>query len=32
MCGPGPMSKSVEEMLYNLGVDMESIHFDNFGG
>ena len=32
MCGPGPMSKAVEEMLYNLGVDMESIHFDNFGG
>ena len=32
MCGPGPMSKAVEEMLYNLGVDMESIHVDNFGG
>ena len=32
MCGPGPRSKAVEEMLYNLGVDMESIHFDNFGG
>ena len=32
MCGPGPMSKAVEDMLYNLGVDMESIHFDNFGG
>ena len=32
MCGPGPMSKAVEGMLYNLGVDMESIHFDNFGG
>ena len=32
MFGPGPMSKAVEGMLYNLGVDMESIHFDNFGG
>ena len=32
MCGPGPMSKAVEGMLYNLGVDLESIHFDNFGG
>ncbi len=31
MCGPGPMSKAVEGMLYNLGVDLESIHFDNFG-
>ncbi|MGN0213115.1 MAG: NADH:ubiquinone reductase (Na(+)-transporting) subunit F [Muribaculaceae bacterium] len=32
MCGPGPMSKAVENMLFNLGVDPESIHFDNFGG
>lgn len=32
MCGPGPMSKAVENMLFNLGVDTESIHFDNFGG
>lgn len=32
MCGPGPMSKAVENMLFSLGVDAESIHFDNFGG
>ena len=32
MCGPGPMSKAVENMLFNLGVAPESIHFDNFGG
>ncbi len=32
MCGPGPMSKAVENMLFDLGVDAESIHFDNFGG
>ena len=32
MCGPGPMSKAVNNMLYNLGVDPESIHYDNFGG
>ena len=32
MCGPGPMSKAVENMLFNLGVDPESIHFDTFGG
>lgn len=32
MCGPGPMSKAVENMLFSLGVDPESIHFDNFGG
>ena len=32
MCGPGPMSKAVENMLFGLGVDAESIHFDNFGG
>ena len=32
MWGPGPMSKAVENMLFNLGVDPESIHFDNFGG
>ena len=31
MCGPGPMSKAVENMLFDLGVDPESIHFDNFG-
>ena len=31
MCGPGPMSKAVEGMLDNLGVDPSSIHYDNFG-
>ena len=32
MCGPGPMSKAVEGMLDKLGVEPESIHYDNFGG
>lgn len=32
MCGPGPMSKAVVDMLYNLGVEEESISYDNFGG
>ena len=32
MCGPGPMSKAVVDMLYNLGVEEESIRYDNFGG
>ena len=32
MCGPGPMSNAVNQMLYSLGVDPESIHYDNFGG
>lgn len=32
MCGPGPMSKAVENMLYNLGVDSKMIMYDNFGG
>lgn len=31
MCGPGPMSKAVQEMLYGLGVEPESIMFDDFG-
>lgn len=31
MCGPGPMSKAVQGMLDSLGVDPESIMFDNFG-
>ena len=31
MCGPGPMSKAVVGML-GLGVDPESIMYDNFGG
>lgn len=32
MCGPGPMSNAVNNMLYNLGVEPEAIHYDNFGG
>ena len=32
MCGPGPMSKAVVSMLDSLGVDSESIMYDNFGG
>ena len=32
MCGPGPMSAAVNKMLYGLGVEPESIHYDNFGG
>lgn len=31
MCGPGPMSKAVNNMLYNLGVEPSSIHYDDFG-
>ena len=31
MCGPGPMSNAVVKMLDSLGVDEESIMFDNFG-
>lgn len=31
MCGPGPMSKAVINMLDSLGVDPESIMFDDFG-
>lgn len=31
MCGPGPMSKAVINMLDSLGVDSESIMFDDFG-
>ena len=32
MCGPGPMSKAVVAMLDSLGVEPESILYDNFGG
>lgn len=32
MCGPGPMSKAVIDMLDNLGVQRENIMFDDFGG
>ena len=31
MCGPGPMSKAVQVMLDSIGVDRESIMFDDFG-
>lgn len=31
MCGPGPMSAAVQKMLDSIGVDPESIMFDNFG-
>ncbi len=32
MCGPGPMSKAVVDMLTDLGVESENIMYDNFGG
>ena len=32
MCGPGPMSNAVNNMLYNLGVERSAIHYDDFGG
>lgn len=32
MCGPGPMSKAVVGMLTELGVEPESIMYDDFGG
>ena len=31
MCGPGPMAKAVEKMLYDLGVPREMLFFDDFG-
>lgn len=31
MCGPGPMSMAVQDMLYSIGVERESIMFDDFG-
>jgi len=31
MCGPGPMTSAVTKMLDSLGVERESIHFDDFG-
>ena len=31
MCGPGPMSKAVTDMLHNLGVEDANIMYDNFG-
>jgi Na+-transporting NADH:ubiquinone oxidoreductase subunit F len=32
MCGPGPMSTAVVNMLDNLGVALENIIYDDFGG
>ena len=32
MCGPGPMSKAVVGLLDSLGVESESIMYDDFGG
>ncbi len=32
MCGPPMMTSAVLEMLDNLGVEPENIHFDDFGG
>lgn len=32
VCGPPMMLSSIQEMLDNLGVEPESIHFDDFGG
>lgn len=32
MCGPGPMSASVNKLLDSIGVEQESIMYDNFGG
>ncbi|MBN2485090.1 MAG: NADH:ubiquinone reductase (Na(+)-transporting) subunit F [Bacteroidales bacterium] len=31
MCGPGPMVGAVNKLLYNLGVQQENIHYDDFG-
>ena len=31
MCGPGPMVDAVNKMLYDLGVESESIYYDDFG-
>lgn len=31
MCGPGPMAKAVEQMLWNQGVPREMLMFDDFG-
>ena len=31
MCGPGPMAKAVEDMLWDLGVPRENLRFDDFG-
>ena len=31
MCGPGPMSAAVTQLLDSLGVPPENICYDNFG-
>ncbi|MDO9152159.1 MAG: NADH:ubiquinone reductase (Na(+)-transporting) subunit F [Paludibacter sp.] len=31
LCGPGPMAKAVEKMLWDLGVPREMLMFDDFG-
>ena len=31
MCGPGPMAKAVEKMLWDLGVPREQLNYDDFG-
>jgi len=32
LCGPPMMNKAIFEMLDNLGVERENVHFDDFGG
>ncbi len=32
LCGPPMMSKTVNDLLYSLGVEPNMIHYDNFGG
>jgi len=32
LCGPPPMTAAVNKMLYDLGVEADMIHYDNFGG
>lgn len=32
LCGPPPMTAAVNRMLYDLGVEQQMIHYDNFGG
>ncbi len=32
LCGPPPMTAAINRMLYDLGVENDMIHYDNFGG
>ncbi|PID90906.1 MAG: NADH:ubiquinone reductase (Na(+)-transporting) subunit F [Bacteroidetes bacterium] len=32
LCGPPPMTAAINRMLYDLGVEEDMIHYDNFGG